>query len=156
MKKCRDKRTGQWVATDYTPYIGKTFEHCTLIDVRYIGKRKVAILKCNHCGKTKRVNAVVIFNETKRFCSCECLGVREKGKKKDRKDLLSDKKLRKTNTSGITNVYHITKSHGKPCDRWEISIIHDKKHYYIGSGKTKDEAMEKRRRFIIEKGWLDE
>lgn len=156
MEKARSSKSGRFVETDYSPYIGKTFNCCTLIKVFRKGTNKRAIVRCIHCGKEKEINANTIFNNPERFCSCDCLGNHKKYIKRMRKKYYDESYKNARNTSGWTGIVHITKSHGRPVNIWRATVCHNNIKYYCGEFHNKKDAVIARREFIKKKGWLNE
>lgn len=154
MKKKRSKETGRFINTDYSSYIGKVFNCCEIIDVFSTKTRKVAKIKCIHCGKEKEINANAIFKD--RDTSCVCQEKQLEAVKIDNQQLLNNEKLRSSNTTGCTNVTHVTKSHGRAVNFYRVTIRHNKVTYYVGEFKNKTDAINARELFIKERGWRDE
>ena len=140
------ERTAEINRVDLT---GKRFDR--LVAVRPTDRRDAAgsvVWECRcDCGNTAYYSVNALHGGHIRSCGCLYRATRRETAK-NRRDLVEEtclstlvsaKKLRRNNTSGITGVYRM------PNGKYEAYISFQKKRHTLGSYATKEEAAEARK-----------
>lgn len=153
MKKQRDSKTGRFIPTDYSKYIGKIFGCCKLLKVFSYKTTKRADVQCIHCGKVKTIGASYLFTQVNRYCSCECLDNQRQAIDELSNKYLNDEKLISSNKTGVMEIAHCKARRTRKKDYYTVSIQKDNKRYYVGEFTDLGDAIEARYKFIQKMGW---